>query len=541
MKFWFKGYKRFNNWTEFSLKKITILTGENNSGKSSITQLLNVIYYSFNQSVIPNLILNTDIYKLGNENNVYNYEDKKGIFQIAFQTESSSILLYTYKKDTGNMPFLTLKCIDYYLYGSKEKITPIVSLEIDDYSKKIRFDELQVLYFLKNTANEDINDYNIRQEEDFKKEKDLSVEIEKLEEELFNHIDAGGSENDIEYIEKLKQKKLLEEQKKLEQTKTINNIKINEYLPLNNCNIDFFDQVKSLVNPVSEVEIDFIIKDFEDEENNVRNEYIEHLSNSFKKSNSKFKNYFEFESAIIYDIIEFFITDLISIKELITKKYLNYSSSIMKLRKRAFSEYDAHIKYFRTLNKYSKEEKDVFNKKISKFLNIFDKEFIDTKIDIEVIEGVIYKLLINNKNISDYGDGLKNIISILLPILIDEKEKQEQQNFIIEEPEIRLHPKTQSLLADLFVELSKEHEFIIETHSEYLIRQFQYLVLDKKINLTDIVIYYIRENRKIETLKIGKNGILDGEFGSGFIDEAGRLIYKILKKQKEQKLKDING
>jgi len=518
-----------------------ILTGENNSGKSSITQLLNVIYYSFNQSVIPNLILNTDIYKLGNENNVYNYEDKKGIFQIAFQTESSSILLYTYKKDTGNMPFLTLKCIDYYLYGSKEKITPIVSLEIDDYSKKIRFDELQVLYFLKNTANEDINDYNIRQEEDFKKEKDLSVEIEKLEEELFNHIDAGGSENDIEYIEKLKQKKLLEEQKKLEQTKTINNIKINEYLPLNNCNIDFFDQVKSLVNPVSEVEIDFIIKDFEDEENNVRNEYIEHLSNSFKKSNSKFKNYFEFESAIIYDIIEFFITDLISIKELITKKYLNYSSSIMKLRKRAFSEYDAHIKYFRTLNKYSKEEKDVFNKKISKFLNIFDKEFIDTKIDIEVIEGVIYKLLINNKNISDYGDGLKNIISILLPILIDEKEKQEQQNFIIEEPEIRLHPKTQSLLADLFVELSKEHEFIIETHSEYLIRQFQYLVLDKKINLTDIVIYYIRENRKIETLKIGKNGILDGEFGSGFIDEAGRLIYKILKKQKEQKLKDING
>ena len=46
---------------------------------------------------------------------------------------------------------------------------------------------------------------------------------------------------------------------------------------------------------------------------------------------------------------------------------------------------------------------------------------------------------------------------------------------IIEEPEMNLHPKYQSLLADLFLELSERYgfRFIIETHSEYMIRKTQ--------------------------------------------------------------------
>ena len=54
----------------------------------------------------------------------------------------------------------------------------------------------------------------------------------------------------------------------------------------------------------------------------------------------------------------------------------------------------------------------------------------------------------------------------------------ENKTIAIEEPEIHLHPKYQSLLADMFLEAYKTYNihFIIETHSEYLIRESQVLV-----------------------------------------------------------------
>lgn len=107
----------------------------------------------------------------------------------------------------------------------------------------------------------------------------------------------------------------------------------------------------------------------------------------------------------------------------------------------------------------------------------------------------------------------------------------------VEEPEIHLHPKYQSLLADMFVEAYREYNihFIIETHSEYLIRKLQVMVADKEFDLTtnDVSLNYVEKdrngistNRKIEILEDGR---LSGTFGSGFFDEADSLAMNLMK------------
>jgi hypothetical protein len=110
----------------------------------------------------------------------------------------------------------------------------------------------------------------------------------------------------------------------------------------------------------------------------------------------------------------------------------------------------------------------------------------------------------------------------------------------IEEPEIHLHPKYQSLLADMFVEAYQKYNihFIIETHSEYLIRKLQVLVADKENILTpnDVSLNYVEKNedgistnRKIE---IREDGSLDGTlFGSGFYDEADSLAMELFRRK----------
>ena len=99
----------------------------------------------------------------------------------------------------------------------------------------------------------------------------------------------------------------------------------------------------------------------------------------------------------------------------------------------------------------------------------------------------------------------------------------------MEEPEIHLHPKYQSMLADMFVEAYQKYNihFIIETHSEYLIRKLQVLVAEKKLKAEDVSLNYVEKNEEgvshNRQIKIKDDGRLDGSFGEGFYDEAGGL------------------
>ena len=187
------------------------------------------------------------------------------------------------------------------------------------------------------------------------------------------------------------------------------------------------------------------------------------------------------------------------------------------------------------------------------FVNYWLKIFsIEKKLVIKSIDDVLNYF---SENTNNFGFGLNQLIPIImiLPVIdqfYDEMDNKSENiyienapfnitTFLIEEPEANLHPSFQSKLADLFIDAAWKfrHQFIIETHSEYMVRKFQYWVAKKKIKPSDVNIYYFENKNednavkdlKISKINIEKDGSLSEPFGEGFYDEATNLQFDLLK------------
>lgn len=186
-----------------------------------------------------------------------------------------------------------------------------------------------------------------------------------------------------------------------------------------------------------------------------------------------------------------------------------------------------------------------FDSRMEEFANKWLKELgVGYRLQVKSVEeGLGAQLRIyeneddtNGRLSADYGYGTTQLIALLLSIEI-----YKGQTIAIEEPEIHLHPSYQSKLAEMFADAYKKWgtHFIIETHSEYLIRKMQTLVLpDSDYNVAPniISVLYINDsdvnNREfgepqVKQIVICPNGYLDDNFGSGFYDEAMKSIIKL--------------
>lgn len=135
--------------------------------------------------------------------------------------------------------------------------------------------------------------------------------------------------------------------------------------------------------------------------------------------------------------------------------------------------------------------------------------------------------------LADEGYGITQLFTLLLHIDNMMLEHDKPYFICVEEPEIHLHPKYQSLLADMFVDAYQKYNihFIIETHSEYLIRKLQVLVAEKKLEAEDVSLNYVEKNEEgvshNRQIKIEEDGDLSESFGTGFYDEADKLAIKL--------------
>ena len=108
-------------------------------------------------------------------------------------------------------------------------------------------------------------------------------------------------------------------------------------------------------------------------------------------------------------------------------------------------------------------------------------------------------------NIMDVGYG----VSQSLPILVDVR-RARRRTFLLQQPEVHLHPRAQASLAELFAESWKRNKnrFLIETHSDYIIDRVRILVRKGRLKTDDVAILYFESKRNSVVVH---NLTLDGD------------------------------
>ena len=139
---------------------------------------------------------------------------------------------------------------------------------------------------------------------------------------------------------------------------------------------------------------------------------------------------------------------------------------------------------------------------------------------------VMVKTPSGKRNLVDVGYGVYS----LLPLLHAIQKNKPGTVFLLQQPEIHLHPSAQAELAQIMAESSRE--FLIETHSDHFMDRFRICVTEGKLNPEEFsVLYFDRssddKSSRIYNIGIDKNGNLlnvpDG-YRTFFLNETERLL-----------------
>ena len=146
-------------------------------------------------------------------------------------------------------------------------------------------------------------------------------------------------------------------------------------------------------------------------------------------------------------------------------------------------------------------------------------------VDTEMMKNV-FELKVRNEagqvSISDTGFG----VSQVLPILVEAIRMKPGETLILEQPEIHLHPKTQSKLADFLICMAKSgRHFVIETHSEYMIKRLCLRIAQDQTDETGklINVQFVEQDRGegaiLTPVSINPYGSIEN-WPRGFFDES---------------------
>ena len=212
-----------------------------------------------------------------------------------------------------------------------------------------------------------------------------------------------------------------------------------------------------------------------------------------------------------------------------------------------YSAKDTNDYFVKTIHEFASLRVDD-NSKAKRFIHKWMQEFkIGENYKIESVGGEAHVVKINAMDGSSVNLADKGMGSIRLMILLFRLATKIHQSIgafsdrnnrnvtiIIEEPEQNLHPTLQSKLADLFFELYDIYgfKFLIETHSEYLIRKTQLIVkekynTDEKLKKCPFKVYYFPSDGNPYSMVYKKSGIFENSFGTGFFDEASNLAFEL--------------
>jgi hypothetical protein len=132
-------------------------------------------------------------------------------------------------------------------------------------------------------------------------------------------------------------------------------------------------------------------------------------------------------------------------------------------------------------------------------------------------------------NIVDVGYG----VSQVLPLLVDSLTTGSASTFLVQQPEIHLHPRAQAELGSFLCLLRRQrkHRFVVETHSDHLIDRVRYEVRRGEfISAKDVqLIYFAREGAFVRMHPLtldgaGNIGDAPEDYRQFFLDEQLRVL-----------------
>jgi len=135
-----------------------------------------------------------------------------------------------------------------------------------------------------------------------------------------------------------------------------------------------------------------------------------------------------------------------------------------------------------------------------------------------------------SKNLIDVGYG----VSQILPVITELSRRDSPQVFLLQQPEVHLHPSAQAALGSLFCNIAAEgkQQIIVETHSDHLLDRVRMDVRDGKTELKpkDVSILFFEEGEldvSIHSIRLDENGnVLDAppSYRRFFMEETRRSI-----------------
>jgi len=162
-----------------------------------------------------------------------------------------------------------------------------------------------------------------------------------------------------------------------------------------------------------------------------------------------------------------------------------------------------------------------FGRKIGLFSDLVVKKYSDDHFE------VLVKIFDSYHNLIDVGYG---VIS-LLPFITAFCRNSSESLFLLQQPEVHVHPSAQSELIKMIVQ--SNHAFVIETHSDHIIAWLRILVKEKVIAPSEVAIIFFEQQEEhnsstcLHQISLDQRANLIGQpphYRRFFMNETSRLL-----------------